>query len=667
MIDNTNDSKRFFLSCCQFATLCLLVTNSALFAGPESAIESNESTGSNAVEADANPEPLDNRTATSAVRVDPLFFSNRGDHAVGSCQPLVIEVGGAEPGRMRIGVLESGIESVGDQWQAATWSAALVSFQNSGFDWRATQVIADPFSGRIDGPSAGGLMTVAILAAVRGDQIDPKVTMTGTINPDGTIGPVGGIPYKLQGAADVGKTKVLIPEFSRFEYDPFTEKNVDLIAHGKKLGIEVVPINHLRQAYKEFTGVTLPRATRPDNLPVPSSEINNVYQGRIKRWKELRQSADDKYTKMSDDLKYETTENLMQESRTALGKADSLIQVGQLPAALSELINGAFQAWAAHEIARYNYTYTRQGRDQMIQLMSDTDWLESEIDKATEQIRNFQPETVDQLAMYMLACDGYFSALCYQKLGDNVSSLVKQMPVLGDDVVIQGAAFHTVSWLNCLYVSDAIKIAKATQGGQPLPDNDIPVLLAAIYRQCAAANLAAVDAIQIPKVQSMYQVDGVSLASKELSKLVLGTFDDVYGTANVGMNDVIFTISDRIGVEPQAKLCQLSAGMSLHTRTSMLLAKYYSLGVKRDDDFRILEITNDAALAEWLHESEDQARRAIGELETRGVNPTTCTQMYSVARVREGRGGLERIDALQGYFATNLVAQVLMIISESGE
>ena len=43
-----------------------------------------------------------------------------------------------------------------------------------------------------------------------GDQINADVTMTGTINPDGTIGPVGGIPFKIEGAAEAGKKVVLI-------------------------------------------------------------------------------------------------------------------------------------------------------------------------------------------------------------------------------------------------------------------------------------------------------------------------------------------------------------------------------------------------------------------------------------------------------------------------
>lgn len=52
----------------------------------------------------------------------------------------------------------------------------------------------------VDGPSAGAAMTVLLAAELEaGDnvaQIKQDVLMTGTINSDGTVGPVGGIPEK---------------------------------------------------------------------------------------------------------------------------------------------------------------------------------------------------------------------------------------------------------------------------------------------------------------------------------------------------------------------------------------------------------------------------------------------------------------------------------------
>ncbi|NOY11782.1 MAG: serine protease-like protein, partial [Archaeoglobi archaeon] len=53
----------------------------------------------------------------------------------------------------------------------------------------------------VGGPSAGAVMTIATIAALENLTLRDDVFMTGMIYPDGSIGPVGGIPYKLEAAA----------------------------------------------------------------------------------------------------------------------------------------------------------------------------------------------------------------------------------------------------------------------------------------------------------------------------------------------------------------------------------------------------------------------------------------------------------------------------------
>jgi uncharacterized protein len=64
----------------------------------------------------------------------------------------------------------------------------------------------------IEGPSAGAAMTVATIAALTGQEPDPDTMMTGTINFDGTIGPVGEILAKATAAKEIGATLFLVPK-----------------------------------------------------------------------------------------------------------------------------------------------------------------------------------------------------------------------------------------------------------------------------------------------------------------------------------------------------------------------------------------------------------------------------------------------------------------------
>ncbi len=64
----------------------------------------------------------------------------------------------------------------------------------------------------IGGPSAGAVMTLATISLLENWTIDKNLVMTGMINPDGSIGPIGGIPYKIDAANSVGAKQFLIPK-----------------------------------------------------------------------------------------------------------------------------------------------------------------------------------------------------------------------------------------------------------------------------------------------------------------------------------------------------------------------------------------------------------------------------------------------------------------------
>lgn len=62
-----------------------------------------------------------------------------------------------------------------------------------------------------DGPSSGAVATVGFIAVLRGDKIIRGVALTGTLEPGGRIGPVGGVPDKIRAAVREGYRMVLVP------------------------------------------------------------------------------------------------------------------------------------------------------------------------------------------------------------------------------------------------------------------------------------------------------------------------------------------------------------------------------------------------------------------------------------------------------------------------
>jgi len=98
---------------------------------------------------------------------------------------------------------------------ASRVAASLLGATWSDYDYLVTFTSNSTVIG---GPSAGGEMALALTTALHNLRVpdnqwtlDPTVAGTGTINPDGTIGPVGGIPAKAEGAKEAGIRTFLYP------------------------------------------------------------------------------------------------------------------------------------------------------------------------------------------------------------------------------------------------------------------------------------------------------------------------------------------------------------------------------------------------------------------------------------------------------------------------
>jgi uncharacterized protein len=122
----------------------------------------------------------------------------------------------------------------------------------------------------VGGPSASGYMTVGMYALITNSSLNPHVVMTGMIMPDGTIGPVGGIPDKIRAAAQLGYSTILIP-YGQQNYVTSSGQVINLVNLGKQLGVDVVPVATVYQAIQYFTGRSFNLS-----LQLPPQVISNI-------------------------------------------------------------------------------------------------------------------------------------------------------------------------------------------------------------------------------------------------------------------------------------------------------------------------------------------------------------------------------------------------------
>ena len=200
--------------------------------------------------------------ASSKGLVDAMYVK-RGTSSGGQT-PVKLGTAPNSDGSVQVGIFEEMAGGTGPQWRAGVWVSAFVAANTLGKDLTDFSFTASS-NGYIDGASASGLMAGGFLATITGEKIDPAVTMTGIINPDGTIGPVGGIPEKFAGSIAAGKKRVGFPIGMRIAKSEGTGKMVDLVQLAKDKGAEAVEVANVHEAYKLLTGKSLPE-------PVPVSD-----------------------------------------------------------------------------------------------------------------------------------------------------------------------------------------------------------------------------------------------------------------------------------------------------------------------------------------------------------------------------------------------------------
>ncbi|ALL00073.1 Archaeal serine protease [Pyrodictium delaneyi] len=195
-------------------------------------------------------EPLYQWTSTVELQVPGVALTPNG--YIGTMSKLIVTV--AWPGK---GIVYFSADPLTElDTQAAARMAALIASILAGVNYYSYDyfIRLESNTSIVGGPSASGAMAVAILAALRGINVPTNFSMTGMVDPDATLGPVGGIPQKLEAAARAGVKVFVIPIGERYSTDLNTGEKVDIVALGRELGVNVIEASTIADAYEIATG-----------------------------------------------------------------------------------------------------------------------------------------------------------------------------------------------------------------------------------------------------------------------------------------------------------------------------------------------------------------------------------------------------------------------------
>jgi hypothetical protein len=622
--------------------------------------------------------------AQSKATVDALYVQMGGAAiAVGGITPVKLATAPNPDQTVQVGLYEEFNGGTGPQWRAGVWVAAIVASTVLGKDLTDFTFSASS-GGYIDGASASGLMAGGFLAAMTGAPIDPKVTMTGIINPDGTIGPVGGIPEKFLGSIEKGKKRLGYPIGMRKAKSEATGEDVDLVELAKKHGAEAVEIADVHEAYKLLTGKELPE-------PVPVSEADMALdkgtaaalEDKYKDWQKRLAQEWSSIVQLDSAGKLPAVLGMMRDyTKTYSDLAESLHKKGRVSAAYQRML----YAWTFATATNSTYDILGKVRkgdiNGAIAELNTLDTLGKNQEAVFRKIGALRPKTLGGHLQMMAAFKTALRSYVYRQLAEQITlqtiayleTLAKESPtVLGSATT--GDAVVAALAPTLLYLGrTSAETTLALQQLEFEKEDSVMYMCSIPNVQRMATSFSSASAAGVTYFDTMV-ID-------ELSKSAGITADDARNRFSVVEPDYLAAymmtkLSETEGLPKELKtawgekslawgLMSLAGSEIAYYDSAELIAKYYSLGIHTDDNNKVDKIMFESAFTNMLASAERNARaNARAARIAAGAIPVQAKLAYEIAvSLRDGDLN-DKVEALGEFWTSSSFSQTAVMLARN--
>lgn len=592
----------------------------------------------------------DGASKSGEMEIPVLYVSGE----TGGVGKVVVGVSESDDGAVRVDFSEDEVEGLGPMTRASLWNVAAVSILLSGES--PTKSFSFAVKGRVDGPSAGAVTTVGALALMRGEKLLEKTAMTGTIQPDGSVGPVGGVPEKVRGASENGYTKVGIPIGLRNATSAATGESVDVISLGRELGVEVVEVANVYEAYQLMTGNELPRLTSTGSVKLSDTSYERLSAKTALMLANYEESLRD--TARLTDFAQSLLGSLLTQATSEAERANELKQQGLVAGAFTSAIAAWGYARAIAATGEVLDSFVFDSTDSAISRINDSNVVNDKVIALMDNLKTFSPKSPSDATALMTAFANAIDALSLTTFAADKINLVKDRYAAGE-ITKDGAVSELIVPL--LYNEFAAVQVDATKelfdAGRDLGSTEISVdvnvgNIADLLRKGADANLAAFETQVVDDIAERYN---------KSSSFVAGIIAD--NDLDVALareqQKAIATISSYLGEKSPARVyAVLGYGVNNYSRTAQILTKYVSNGVI-DDNFTITGVQSEAALSSSLDLGKNQLAANIELLRSKSIEPSNEVGLFEAASLDREGDVEEKISALGKYWSGYLGARVL--------
>lgn len=595
-------------------------------------------------------------TAPREATVKVVWFKGKGENATGGTSAMKVRLAPNKSREASVGVMEEFAGGAGDQWRMTTWQAAIGASAFNRVPMTDYEFLVR-VGGHIDGPSAGLLTTATFVALQRGKALKPATTMTGTINPDGSSGPVGGIVQKMKGAAADGITRFGFPIGGREQLDIATGERVDLLALARQLKIEAKELRTINEAYEFLTGEAL-----PPGQPLAESEMEFSVD-EAAAMKLILQQAEASYLSLVDEAlpllkQAEAVDPAWTKTQLdALGALDqkvkSLTAKGDLVNAYAQRAEGIDRLIVSIAYIRFWVAWRERDFGEITRQLNRAKGVFSEIDLLAKEVDSkFAAGTlVNDLFASDVLEDGYAALVVAARdeaIRAQLATFFSELKAVPEDAQqrdqlfsVTGGVVRRASQIrarreNARRFADAWAGTRPTTGAVTKAKGIISKKSETALYASGVASLAYLDALVTSSIGAKA---GLSESAQR----------EAFAQVDAAYKDAL-TLRDLLKLEVGSDRLRFVIAYRLHFVTASLNNQYYALGASPPDQTGSITVENTRALAAQL----DLARQGVLEscqgAKQLGWIPLMAKVRFSWAvGAREG-SDTEKLEGLQQFW-----------------
>lgn len=609
-------------------------------------------------------------TEPREANVKFVWFSGQpGPTAKGGTSAARIRLGPNKSGMVSVGVSEEFAGGGGNQWKTATWLAAFNTTRTTGGSLSDYEFNVH-VGGHVDGPSAGMLTTSTMVALLRNHPPRTDTTMTGTINPDGTAGPVGGIVQKMQGAKADGLKRFGFPIGTRQHKDMQTGQMVDLVAFGQGLGLEVKEISDVYEAYEFLTGDKLPRVEPiADAEMEPPADAQALLRAKMTTWKarvdrELGQlKAEVKRTGAASQI----VSPMLIEADKAFAQAQQYERNGFMMPALEAYAQTAITIAAAARATTSIFHIQRGDMKSLFAAVDTSSKVKPEVESYGAQLEvKAHGKTRGGQISTTYAFTHYVTARAATMIGDDFLQTALQIIKAAESGQLKNyrteavmTQIATKAMVTMLYYDIArvyLDYAKDVQdlivdeGTAPPLDGAAVDRTVKGYASASAAVLAYFDALITEEIAKEKK-----LSADEAQGLIAEKEPDYY------LGRKANALSEYTGTSPATdgtKLMRLGAASLSYINGAKLVNKWYALDASLDKDGK-LSLGNRRALTAQLDLARRTAREAAARAKaTAGFVPSPARLAFQNGNALREGSDEDKLNSLASYWSATFWSEL---------